>query len=912
MESRDRYPTEAHMLRLYPPRPSQDAICRTELIDLILEVHAEPVVIIQAPAGYGKSTLMQQVQTASSARGILTGWLTLDESNNDVTRLYDDLQLVLNGILSDKADSVTIENQEHGVYGKVSAHDRLLDQLVKIGKPITLFVDEFQHIVNRDVLKFFHDLLGKLPDWIRVVIGSRTIPDLRLTRHLLMERVLFLGIDRLNFSRDELASFLLEAELDLTDAEMDAIYEKTEGWPAAIRLYRLSLEKSDIRRSLARFRGIEQGQLAEYLSENVLSLLPKETQKFLTETSLLTRMSAALCDHVTGRSDSADMLKALEWSGVFVRSLDPGRTWFQYHSLFAEVLTAQLRRQAPDRIQEIHSQAADWFRTHALHEQAIHHALAVGNGRLAASILETWSSQLVMSGKLATILSWYKQIPLNVIKDHPRLVVRVAWAVAFQPQRRDQAELLGVLDEIKARNGEATAVGQDVVRSMICFLRDDIAGAIAYSDRVNVHKRGLDDFASFELGATSLLRGQIALNKREFDSARTYLLLGSTHGKRANAVFTVIAASAASAVKLIMQGHLQEALQCLKDVSAADSVSLDRSIALGSFAAVQIRALYEVNDLESALTLFEQAHDVIVGGAQLDFLALGFLAVVRLHDAADDRGRATSLLEEAESIGLYHSWPRLVRLIDLERVRRALTYGEINKAASLASRIFADDAFLPDKWIPSFEDTEDLQTCSARLALHEQRFADALSVIASEERHAKRQGRVHRTIKLMVLRTLAYELRGDHGDALNSLQSALKLAAPGGYVRTFLDEGPAIMPVLARACDTLMTMARHEGKVRSGDRSDRFLEVLLSASAPQANRRHTAAAPDAGRREELSEREQQILGLLASGMSNKDIAESVCVSENTVKFHLKNVYSKLGVKSRVQAINLARGMGMNV
>lgn len=890
--------------KLFAPPVYRGAICRQAILDRIFGEEAIRVVLLQAPAGHGKSTLLQQAKSKLEDRDALTGWLTFDEADNDISRLFTHLQALLTEIESG-AESRSRARQERGMPPSRGT-DWFINRLVALGRPVGLFLDEFQALTNKTTHAFFRNLLARLPDQVMVFIGSRTVPNLGLARLVVNNQALILRAEDLRFSPEEVKAFFAEAdELDISQGEIDAIYGKTEGWPAALQLYRLSLVRPSVRESLANINSFQPRQLAEYLADNVLALQSPPMQDFLLRTSLLVRLNGALCDAVLEREDSQEILENLESAGLFLRSVDSRLRWFKYHTLFSSFLADQLKVQNPDAIPDIHHRAARWFRDQDLYEEAMHHAIAIRDYEFAADTLDTWATQLVMDGDLATVERWYDRLPLGEIDKRPHLAIKVAYALAFLRRRQKIGPVLHILERLAEQPD--SGANPDVVRSMVAVIEDDILAAFEIVDPVDVHDLDIQGFRAFELGAAANLKGYLAIVANDFERAREYLTLARAHGDRAKAGFSWGYSISVAGVNLMLQGLLGEALDMFRLGMSEPRVTLDESVASASLVSCYVQALYEADDLDAAENYFTQFQDVIANAAMHDFMALGYITMARIHDVQGRPVKTLEILDEAEAIGHASMWPRVIRAVSWERVRRALLAGELDRAQSIASRIPPRDTALPDDWIQFAEDAEGDAIGGIRLAIHEGHPQDALKRLAAELSAVQGTGRTRRQIKLLILEAIAHKRLGDTNIAHRSLRKALQLAAPGGFVRIFLDEGEDVVELLREDYQGLTGATRRDAAT---DRIHGFLARLLEASGTDIRKAETLVGTDFQPLEALSEREEEILRLLASGLSNKDIAGRVFVSENTVKFHLKNIYSKLGVNSRLQATGAAREMNL--
>lgn len=892
--------------KLFTPPAYRGAVQRKAVLARILNEKSARVVVLQGPAGHGKSTLLQQAKSACEEREELTAWLTLDEADNDINRFFVHLKALLNSLEIQSESESAVSLDRAGKAGRTPRSDWLVSRLVQLDKPVRLFFDEFQVLTNKTVLAFFRTLLEQLPDQVMIFIGSRALPELGLARLEVNNQAIVLQSDELRFSQDEVQDFFASAQdLDINADEVEAIFEKTEGWPAALQLYRLSLVRPAVRKSLGSLESFRPQQLTAYLADNVLSLQSPAAQEFLLHTALLNRLCAPLCDYVLERDDSQAMLQSLERAGLFLRNLDSDLRWFKYHTLFSGFLAEQLKHQDPDAVPKIHRRAAQWFCDNHMYDEAIHHAVTVRDFGYAAQILDEWSERLIMEADLMTVERWCDRLPLNEIEKRPNLVVKAAYALAFLRRRQKLGPILKILQKLMDDDTAELSSSPRIVSAMVLIIQDDIIGARQTVEPVNVNDVQAEGFNAFELAAAANLKGYTALVVSDFEAAREHLMLARAHGERVQAAFSWGYSISTACMNLIVQGLMREALELFKLGMADPRTSLDESIASAVLVSCYVLALYETDDIQAAESNFRQFHDVVANAGLLDYLCVFYVTMARIHDYHGRGTKAQELLEEAETIGHTSLWPRLVRNIGWERVRRALVHGELDRAQAIASRIEPEESQPEESWIPFCEDTEGQVIGEIRLAIHDNRPEQALKQISRELGVAQRLGRVRRQIKLHILDALAHKQNGVDNTAHRSLRKALALAEPGLYVRMFLDEGAGVVQMLREDYAAYTSGAGQADA--SGDATHDFVETLLRAAGETL---HGEEPTCAGPLEELTEREAEILMLLGSGLSNKEIAKNVFVSENTVKYHLKNIYSKLRVSSRLQATSAARQMGL--
>lgn len=896
-------PTEVCAHKLFAPPQFKGAIRRDALLDRVFAEQAPRVILYQGPAGHGKSTLLQQSKATAEARGALTGWLTFEDADNDLRRFYPHIQALVASVHRVEGLPDPPDMEEKGEAGLWRPVDWFINRLVETEQTVSLFLDEFQQLTDRAILSFFREMLERMPDTVRIFIASRSVPEIGLARLVVNNQALVMRTEELRFSPTEVANFFATApDLDMRADEVETIYRQTEGWPAALQLFRLTLVSPSVRRSLGDLTAVRLPELAEYLADNVLVLQPREIQDFLRRTSLLTRLCAPLCDAVTGRHGSQEVLLFLERSGLFVRSLDAEGCWFRYHSLFASFLQEQLRQFSQDATVEVHRRAMRWYMERGLHEEAIHHAIAAKEYAQAADIMDEWSSRLVSEARLMTVERWYERLPLDEIEARPDLAVKIAWALIFLRRHAKLKPILEMLDRQEAQGRKPSVTQPRIVRAMAAMLVDDLPRSFETIRMVDVCGRDPEGFAAFELGAAANLGSYQALTVGDFVGAREFLALGRSYSDRAGATFSLDYALANAGLTLIAQGELREALDCFRS-GVSERNYLNESFASAALACCYTHALYEANEIDAAESQFCEFKEVIAEATLLDYLVVAYFAISRIHDLRGRSGHASAVLDEAENIGFVNSLPRLVSIVNWERTRRLLLQGEVERARSLASRIRAANGGLPEEWVPFSEDTEGESIGRIRLAIHLGNADEGLRQIARQLALAHRTGRVRRQIKLHVLEVIAYAKKGMDVAARRCLRRALQLAQRGGMVRVFLDEGECVVRLLRQEYDGAHTAAGVGDAV-----PPEFLRKLLGVSGADLQQ-----AGSAGRfepLEPLTRREIDILVFLASGVSNKEMARRIYVSENTVKFHLKNIYFKLAVGSRLQAINAARKMGL--
>ena len=900
MKAAERTASTVFSYKFIAPVPYAGAIIRSAILQRIGEFPGARVVLLQGPAGHGKSTVLQQLKDVAQAAGQPTGWLTLDGGDNDPRRFLLHIQSLVASLTAVPGNSRVRSLEPREVSSQLRP-DWLIDRITRIGKPVALFLDEFQALTDRTVLGFLAALFERAPDCLRIYVGTRSLPDVGLARLVVNNRALILKGDDLRFSAQEVACFFAAAgELGIDLDEIDTIYRRTEGWPAALQLFRLTLASPMVRKTLGSESARAPRELAEYLAENVLALQPARVQEFLLRTSVLTRLSPALCDEVLGCNDSREMLLHLERSGMFLRCIDPQAGWFKYHNLFSSILAEQLRLHSPDAAQAVHRRAARWYQENGVYEESVQHAIICSEFATAADALNLWSSRLVADAQLRTVEYWCERVPFEEVIARPQLAIKCAYSLVFLRRRQRARPLLEFLAGYSGKPDILETTDPNVVLAMAAIAADDIPGAYAISGRVPLNQRDAEGFSAFELAAAANLRGYCALAAQEFEAAREYLALARVYNEHVDAAFSRGYTVAVNAVALLIQGDLREALERIKTALGERRLAAEKPPASAALFCAYIWALYEADEDESAEALFVQNREAISETARTDFIAVAYLSMSRIHDARGQYSKADAILSEAEALGHDSGWPRLISMIKWERARRLLARGLVPQAESLAATARIESN-LPREWIAFANDAEDAEFGEIRLALAQCNFAAAQWRIQAAMK--RQRGRVLRKIKLHLLAAVHAGQTGDQSATRRDLRTALRLAQLGGFIRCVLDEGEPVLRLIRHDYQALL-----EGRGANAIGQElEFMQRLLEASGTGfgrlPERTHVSL-------QSLTDRERELLVLLANGTSNKDVANRLFVSENTVKFHLKNIYAKLAVTSRVRAITAAREIGL--
>jgi LuxR family maltose regulon positive regulatory protein len=901
--------------KLYVPRPQPGFVPRPRLVQALSQGLARGRALICAPAGFGKTSLL-----ADWARGggRPVAWLGLDAGDNDPARFWRYVVAALDRAqpgIAGRLGPLLGPPAPRSFEGLVTA---LINELAADpGRDEVLLVLDDYHLVDAGpVHESVAFLLENLPPGLLLVVCGRADPPLPLPRLRARGQLAELRAAELRFTTEEAAALLgAAAGPVLPDAAVAALTARTEGWAAGLQLAALSLRgRTDAAGFVAAFSGSHRFVL-DYLADEVLDGQPGPVRAFLLETSVLERLSGELCDAVTGRSGSQAMLQDIERAGLFLVPLDEVRGWWRYHHLFADLLRARLEQEQPGRVQELHRAAAAWSDDHDLADDAVRHALASGDTARAARLVERHVETLLGRSEGATLHRWLSALPAESVRDRPRLCLAQAYGAAMGFQVEALEALLDDAERAFAVGGgepyEASAgrpvsslanvpAGIAFLRAVLARLRGDASLASDYN-RQALAQLGEDDW---------LMRYLVRWNQAAAD------WLGGRPGPAERGLAGVLADLRAAgqffagflAMRVCYdlgevqraQGNLDAALATYRE--ALEEAGESSQTAITGPAHVGLaQVLYERDELTAAL---DHATRGVTLCRQLTFtqsLATGLAVVARIRQARGDAAGALEAMGEAGQAGLSPQVVALLNPVPSQRARLLLAQGDVHAAAQWTTAAGLSPEDEPDY------PREPAYLLLARVLLAQDRPGPALTLLQRLLATAAGQGRTGSVIEIQALRALALAARGDPAGALGALAEAVTLACPQGYVRVFADGGAAMCALLTR-----LSAARRDQRAPARGIDPDYLAGLLracgQAGAVPPSRRAAAALP--GMAGPLTDREAEVLRLLAAGRSNQRIAHELVVALDTVKKHVTHVLAKLGAANRTEAVARARQLGL--
>ncbi|MDO8915972.1 MAG: LuxR C-terminal-related transcriptional regulator [Coriobacteriia bacterium] len=888
--------------KLYVPPPRSNAVPRPRLIERLEEGLRSRLILVCAPAGFGKTTVVSD-WAAGLEPEVRLAWLSLDEGDSDPARFLAYLVAALRTVAPDVGQGVLrmlLTPQPPPTEAMLTA---LLNEIATLSQGVVLVLDDYHLVDSEGVDEALAFLLEHMPPQLHVVIATREDPRLPLARWRARGQLTELRAADLRFTPEEAAEFLNRVmDLDLAAEDIAALETRTEGWIAGLQLAALSIQgRSDAAGFIQDFTGSNRF-VVDYLVEEVLQRQPERTRSFLLQTSVLDRLCGALCDCVTGQKRGKSMLERLERDNLFVVPLDDERQWYRYHHLFADVLQAHLLEELPDQLPLLHRRASEWYEDNGSRCDAIRHALAAKDFERAADLIEREGLMTEDTSQSATWLRWTRALPDETIRSRPVLSAWHACALlgigeleAAEARVKDAERWLKpgrsgrtiVADEEQLRSLLATI---SVVRAYNALAVGDVPGTLEHARRVlellpeGDHLRR--EQATALMGMTYWAGGDLEAADRVFVDFSARLLAAG------NLATAISALSVLADVRPAL-GRLREAVDAFARMM---QVAVDQGEPLPPDAADLYRGLAELElesgDLAAAAQHLLRSKELGEQGELPIWRYRWCIAQARLNEAQADPEGALSLLDEAQRLFIRTPAPE-ARPISAQKARIWTAQGRVNEALEWARErgLSIDDDL---SYLREFEHVTLARVLIARYESERVDDAahDAAGLLERLLHAAEEGGRIGSAIEILALQALAHQAQGETSSALESLERALSLAEPEGYVRVFVSEGPPMARLLKEAVSRGVAS---EGAKR-----------LLAAFPPAG----PASAHPSEVKELLSDREAEVLQHIAAGLTNREIAERLYLSLFTVKAHARSIYDKLDAHSRTQAVARARELGI--
>jgi LuxR family maltose regulon positive regulatory protein len=922
--------------KLFIPPTRPNIVPRPRLIDQ-LNACAYPgckLILISAPAGFGKTTLVSEwVQaTGRAVPPIAIAWLSLDEDDNDPTRFLAYFIAALNqaqGVEASIGKGSLNMLQSPQPPPTEAALTPLINEIAAIPDRIILVLDDYHVIESTQVDDILTFLLEYLPPQMHLVIASREDPHLPLSRLRARGQLTELRAADLRFTSSEAAEFLNQTMgLSLSAEDIAALESRTEGWIAGLQLAAISMRGHEAATSLIKTFTGSHRLVLDFLMEEVLSQQSKSIQNFLFQTAILDRMTGSLCDAVrfgaielpsssegtavTGQDSGQVILEMLEHNNLFIVPLDEERRWYRYHHLFADLLRQRLRQTQPEQLSVLHRRASEWYEQNGFADEAVEHTLRAEDFERAVYLIEQHVDTIWAHGEYTKLRRWLVALPDELVLSRPQLCIFQAWEL-FASGQMDAAERFLQAAELEhdpstGQASETESQSQDrpsgsselrvrgraaaIQAWMAAYRRHNISGliqhlrqALEYLPDQDLHWRGA---VAITLADAHAFRGDMrAAYQARLEALKACEAVGNTYLFMYN--------SAKLALNLKAQGRLLQVQElCRQRVRFANESGMSRIAVVGWLLAIWGEVLAEINDLDGALDLVEKSIELTEHGGDVVMLGWSYLCLTRVLFSKRDMAGAEEIVQKMNNVAresIVPTW--IMNLNGAWQSRIWLAQDKLEAAAQWVR----ERGLEPDKATTHMSGFE--YVAFARILITQGRWDETIKLLQRMLEAAELGGDTTRVIEIMMLQALAFQAGGDTTRAMDALEGALTLAEPEGFLRIFVDEGQPMARLLYVALER-GTAPGYVGRLLQAFPIDKPEQV--DSSAPQVS--------ESGYIEPLSEREIEVLQLIAEGLTNPEIATRLILSLYTVKTHTRNIYGKLGVHNRTEAVAKARVLGI--
>jgi len=904
--------------KLYIPPPRPGLVPRPRLLERLNAGLHSKLTLLSAPAGFGKTTLLSEWIAGCECP---VAWLSLDKGDNDPIRFLAYFVAALQTARDDIGTSAMVALQSPQPPSIQFLLTELINEIAGNLTPLVLVLDDYHHISARPIHDAITFLLDHLPVQMHLILATRADPPLSLARLRAVRELEELRAAELRFTPDEAALFLNDIMgLELSAEDVAALETRTEGWIAGLQMASLAMQipssRGEQRRTAAFIRefGGSHRFIMDYLVEEVLDQQSSEVREFLLKTSILERMTGSLCDAILDNGplttgdrpssavhrpspNSQEILERLERANLFVVPLDGERCWYRYHHLFADLLYNQLILTYPDQVPILHQRASEWFEDEGFVEDTMTHAFDAKDDERVARLVEKYARDMLHQSKYNILSSWIEALPDKLVQQRPWLCLYQSWTRHWAGMREGGENCLTNAEQMLSSSQFVSEDEKRLLPAYIATVRAHYAltnGEISrVLDQAQKALRLLpqDDYftrgtAAIALGGAYWGIGDVFGAEQAFTECASNALKGGYYYRASSALCYV-------GMQQVKQGRLQKARETFSEALALSQGPGGIRYPNAGYPLSKLAELAcEWNQLEQARRDADDGVKLCMQLGHVDLIAEAYAALARVQLAQQDFGGARDTLERSDRLSRQTKLdPWALCWLDDCRLRLWIKTDKLDEALGWVQR----SGLGVDDELSFHHDLHHINLARALVAQGREQVSElhldqALGLLERLLEAAERAGWIHETIKILILRAMAHQARGDGDRALVALARALTLAKPADYIRTFIDEGMPIGELLRQAV-TQGVEANYAG-------------TLLAALENETKLFYSPLV------EPLSERELEVLRLLTTSMTSVEIANELIVSVHTVRSHIKSIYGKLDVHRRMEAVERARELGL--
>ena len=898
-----------------PPR-MRGVVSRKHLLARILDFHGNSgaVVVALAPAGYGKSLLMTQVFDAFEKQLSGVAWLSLDEDDNDIENFFLYLCTAFSQYSSSRFEAVLEDLADtNESFDPRKIIQVLISIVANLEGKYALFIDDYHVIHNRQVHDALQLLLKHSPNNLFLFLSSRSELPLRVAKLRACKQLLPIDVADLRFDKIESAELVkLTSGIDLSQSDIESFISQTDGWPAVMQLAALALQSdADVNRFLNSI-SVNQGVIADFMTEEVADLIPNNCTDFLMKVSICERICSGLCEVLTDDRDISLHFYELDDTKYLFQSVDRKGKWFVLNPLFRKYLLARFKNENFELFLKLQNKASVWFEAQGIIADAALHAIDGGNVNRAFELLEKQGMLLTTQGHIASLLNLVNKFPKEALEQSLELIVQLCWLLVISNKGLDAKRLLvelhRLIDETKSPQLSVLAEEKAIEATLLLFGEEHYACQKILTEWVNKAPQSPPHI----LAVLHTDQALLYFDEHRFEDVLAEYRFIMSFDNSDDTILSRAYMSSVRARVLMEQGCFSQAQACYENSLAWVKESVGSTSQIISLLKGQLGAvLYQQGDLDSAQELMGHGGDVLRSYGTSTLIIPTMVAHIRLLQGLGNNDRAFTDLRKFLGLAKNRKWMRLEALVVYELVRFYISLEEIDKARSLYEQW---DEPLSGNSPLILQRREWIRLAKARLAIADKAYPQAVILLKELIDEFKSSSRIFRTIETLVLLSKCHILSGQSKRAMEVLGEALKLDDENSLIQVFRDEGTLVLEILEELLAELTQADKTASHLLWQQQIGKILghKAVLGASlSSESKENYRVDFSLFNMIEPLTKKEQQTLEQLLGGLSNKEIAEKLHVSTSTVKTHLRTSYSKLGVTSRLQAVRRFKVLGLD-